>query len=533
MRLIYFLLIVPFFVTAQQHDNYAVFGVNSSIGREGYQTGQFNFFNNVFHSDTFATPLNFQESVCTMSDSTGNLVFYSNGLQIGDASGALMENGDSISYESMYYPYSLKAGMTYRQTMVAIPSPMAPHEYLLFHHQKDEILELDGVSPNDIGVTQKVLASTINSKTNDGLGKVVEKNLVFREVPPRAGRNHGGIDGLTAIKHGNGRDWWIVMPSDSGGLYYTTLVDPKGFHHHSPQKLYDVWTEVPFRIDFRDDEWNLFSPDGSRFVNFYPPFGLWVLDFDRCTGLFSNPQKVDLQEQQGNPGGFQIGLPGDGAAISPNGRFLYLSSFNQIIQFDLNETTGRNIKRSGKIVAEYDGFQSPWGTQFYLMQLMPDGKIYINCGNSENVMHVINQPDLEGVACDVQQHAIQLPVFNCRSMPYFPNYRLMDLADSLCDTLGINTPVSTQTIAQKEIVQAKVFPNPTSGNIKVEFDQPIQEGYHFILHNAIGQKIYYTQISKGVRQEEITLPKLSSGIYYYGIGVNGNFVFRTGKLVLE
>ena len=33
-----------------------------------------------------------------------------------------------------------------------------------------------------------------------------------------------------------------------------------------------------------------FSPDGHRFAYYWPgPRGLEIFDFDRCTGLFSNP----------------------------------------------------------------------------------------------------------------------------------------------------------------------------------------------------------------------------------------------------
>jgi len=110
---------------------------------------------------------------------------------------------------------------------------------------------------------------------------------------------------------------------------------------------------------------------------------------------------------------------------------------------------------------------------------------------------------------------------------------LYDWEDSPCDTLGIDTPVSTQDIAQKEIERAKVFPNPTSGNVTVEFENVIGENYQFVLYNAIGHRVFNTQLPKGQIQQQLTFPKLPSGIYYYGIGLDGGFVFRTGKLVLE
>jgi hypothetical protein len=77
------------------------------------------------------------------------------------------------------------------------------------------------------------------------------------------------------------------------------------------------------------------------------------------------------------------------------------------------------------------------------MQLAPDGKIYSSSTNSVSSLHVIHSPDEPGLACQYQQHGIELPTRNTFSMPTFPNYRLGPLDGSACDTLGIdNLPIS-------------------------------------------------------------------------------------------
>jgi PKD repeat protein len=97
-----------------------------------------------------------------------------------------------------------------------------------------------------------------------------------------------------------------------------------------------------------------------------------------------------------------------------------------------------DIEASKTIIAEYDGFMSPFSTRFYLSQLAPNGKIYINSSSGTNVLHVINSPNQPKELSDLRQHDIQLPTFNKFSLPNFPNYRLGALVGSLCDTLGIN-----------------------------------------------------------------------------------------------
>jgi hypothetical protein len=59
-------------------------------------------------------------------------------------------------------------------------------------------------------------------------------------------------------------------------------------------------------------------------------------------------------------------------------------------------------------VATWDGFEENgfFATTFYLAQLAPDGKIYINSNNGVSYLHVINNPDSLGLACDVCQHCV-------------------------------------------------------------------------------------------------------------------------------
>ena len=47
-----------------------------------------------------------------------------------------------------------------------------------------------------------VLYVFIDLSYNGGLGKVIQKNVQLQNFPVN--------DGLAAVKHGNGRDWWVV-----------------------------------------------------------------------------------------------------------------------------------------------------------------------------------------------------------------------------------------------------------------------------------------------------------------------------------
>ncbi|MEM8584169.1 MAG: PKD domain-containing protein [Bacteroidota bacterium] len=130
----------------------------------------------------------------------------------------------------------------------------------------------------------------------------------------------------------------------------------------------------------------------------------------------------------------------NGVAVSPSSQYLYVSDFDYIYQYDL---WADDIFSTIDTVAIYDGYLE-WNlfhSRFYLAQLAPDGKIYVNSPSGVKKLTVIEYPDRPGLACDVRQHSIQLPNYNATTLANHPNYRLGPIDGSPCDTLGIdNSP---------------------------------------------------------------------------------------------
>jgi gliding motility-associated-like protein len=84
-----------------------------------------------------------------------------------------------------------------------------------------------------------------------------------------------------------------------------------------------------------------------------------------------------------------------GIEFSPNGKVLYISNLDKLLQFDITPTTSSAIENS-----EYQlptGFSQPAS-----LQLAIDDKIYINSGS----VNVINCPNKLGAACGFQPNAI-------------------------------------------------------------------------------------------------------------------------------
>ena len=334
---------------------------------------------------------------------------------------------------------------------------------------------------------------------NGGLGSVIQKNTVLLNDSLVEGR-------ITSCKHANGRDWWVIVPHFMTGIFHTFLITPQGIQGPYQKNL----------ITHRDNSFGqaLFSPQGNKFA-YYEPYGdLDIWDFDRCTGDFTNQVHIDINDS----------AAGGGAAFSLSGNYLYLSSHNYVYQFN---TQVSNIDSSRITVGVYDGFTSyGLSANFYLSALAPDGKIYINCGNSTTVIHKIEYPDSAGLACGFCQHCVLLPGANAFTIPNFPNYFLGAEGGTVCDSLL--TSVSS-------IIQPKknysLYPNPTTGLFTLSF-QGLSPSL-FKLIDFTGRVCLTSKLDPQSVSFSGSISALENGIYYYQVLDTYGNVETAGKLILE
>ncbi|MCB9338875.1 MAG: hypothetical protein H6577_12170 [Lewinellaceae bacterium] len=268
-------------------------------------------------------------SIC---DSTGNLLFYTNGIQIANFEHQIMENGDSLNPGSIANA-NYTQGYTLVQSEVILPMPGNSNLYYLFHLRIDH--------NNIVGLYRNTLFySKVDMNANNGDGKVVEKNQVMLDLT-----DMGRFGILTAVKHANGRDWWIWVTEHGLNNYFYFLLTPEGIGGPFEANLepeFDVYTLGKI----------VFSPDGKKMGRYETEHGLYFYDFDRCDASLSNPVFIPLPNSS----------LGGGLAFSPNSRFAYISASNSLVfQFDLWED---DIAASLDTVAVYDGYMSPVWTTF-------------------------------------------------------------------------------------------------------------------------------------------------------------------------
>ncbi len=420
--------------TAQQGLNNLWLGGYASWAGPPYGGVDLEFSSGSLEIDSAVWDIGFFRTNTNITDGNGDLLFSTNGTFVGNALGDTMLNGSELNpgpYVNLY-----PDGIFIAQGVLIMPKPEASNSYYLLHMTIDNSMVINA---------EHLLLTTIDMSLDGGLGGVVSKNQVILSDDLNVGR-------LTAVRHANGRDWWVFCHKLDSNIYYRLLVTPSGITIDGTQAIGAVREADAGQV--------CFSPDGSKFAYYWgdqPGDDLDILSFDRCTGLFSNPINVQISDYDG----------GGGVAFSPNGRYLYVSSVLDVYQFDTEAT---DVAASQVHIAHWDSTYSPFpplATLFDIAQLAPDGKIYIGTGNSTDKLHVINHPDSAGLACDIVQHGITLPRYFSNSLPNHPNYHLGPVDGSVCDSLGIN--VLTPGPAPGERGGMQVFPNPSSGTFTLSY----------------------------------------------------------------
>lgn len=488
VTLLYFL---PLCLSAQtKFDNIWLFGSNLGSADLGYGGTQLNFEQSKPEISFFVIPVDI-EANASISDSSGNLLFYTNGCMVINREHRLMANGDSINFGGLVYEqncgFMYPLGYPAHQGVMILPWPDKANQYIMLQLHR----------PGGLGqgkMNHNLLRTTIDMTLDGGLGAVTEKNtLVFKDTFPG--------DLLTAARHGNGRDWWVLLPKFNSPHYYAFLVSPQG--------VSGPYIQENIAAPIESWGWGsqaAFSPNGKKYATLSHTAGLQIFDFDRCTGKLSNFQGTQVEYGNSNA---------SGVAFSPNSRYLYASTGFYLYQFDLK---AENFDLGKALIGQYDSFYNPLPTTFYQMMLAPNGKIYMTTSNGTKYLHVIHQPDKQGTACDFEQRGVTLLTTHSFSPPNFPHFRLFDAHDSPCDTLGINgppPPEDTTPPPPRCAGNIRIYPNPAQHLARIEL--PDCEGGSLRVFDAMGRWVEDLALAPESVGTELDVSRYVPGIYFLHI----------------
>lgn len=485
----------PFICLAQKEDNNWIMCA-ANYTQDTFKINHIQFTNDTFQVSLISKSIPIFGALGIVSDSIGNLMCYTNDIRIYNANHQIVENGDNFQSITQF-PF----GYPFDQSAIILPLADTQGVYIM----------IDG-GQKDIGtdiITEKLRYSIIDMNENNGSGKVTEKKITVENTTDTL-----NIGMLTAIRHGNGKDWWVISTKYESKLHRKYLVTKDGISFYNNQVIGDtVYNGVGYAA---------YSPSGEWFARYMvygktsnPKTAFYLYRFNRCTGQLSAPlrKKFTPPEYYG------------GVAFSANSRFIYVAKYTKLYQYDLESA---DILASEKLVAQYDGFLDEKGvpTRFFGLLLALDNKIYgIIPGFNCRYLHVIDQPDLPGDSCNVIQHAVYLPADNFGTLPNVPFYRLY-ATEVPCDSM-----VSTAAPKPPAPTGIRVWPVPVADVLYFSSDGYAGEAFDLQIFDAFGRLALRVPGIRLAPACTVRLETLAPGVYFYVLRKAGGKIVKTGRVV--
>jgi len=333
---------------AQNTTNIWYFGVNAGLD-----------FNSGSPVPLTNGQVNSSEGSASIADNSGNLLFYTDGIDIWNRNHVPMPNGSG-----------LLGNWDATQAGVIVQKPGSTNLYYVFAVD-------DGAGPD--GITY----SEVDMNLALGLGNVTATKNVLLTTP--------STEKLTAVRHCNKKDIWIITHDWNSDAFRTFLFTSTGIN---PVPILSNVGAVHTGPDWNTNGYLKASPDGSKLalavchgMNIFELF-----DFNNSTGVVSNV--VPLSSVASTYGAY-------GVEFSPDGTKLYGTTIlpGRLLQFDLCAGSASAINNSRVIIDS---------TIFWLgaLQLGPDKKIYVS--RYADSIGVINFPNIAGIGCNYIEASVFL-----------------------------------------------------------------------------------------------------------------------------
>lgn len=355
------LVLAPFLSIAQPEHRNWYFGYGAALEMNG--TAPVSLGTSAMQTD---------EGVASISDDNGGMLFYTNGESVWNSAHALMPNGTGLA-----------GHFSSSQSALIVPVPDNQGSYYIFTTPAQAMI--------GGGVYEGLAWSMVDMSLSGGLGDVTLKNIEL-EGPV--------VEKLSATRHANGRDVWVVAHGWNNANYYAYLVTCSGIQGPVISEAGRPMVNDPNDGRVAAIGCMKISPQGDRIAsvwthyeeNYQHEIRLDVLDFDNFTGVVSNAisdTKV--------PAGPEDILQAYGVSFSPNGQLLYCTEngliggggYGAIAQYDLASAD----PMSGEVTVATTNLEAFGSLQLH------EGRMYVARLDGAQYISCITQPDLIGAAC--------------------------------------------------------------------------------------------------------------------------------------
>lgn len=346
------------------------------------------------------------------SRTTGQLLFYTNGLKVWNRNNLPMPHAIAVS-SVPFVDFSA-------QPCVIVPVLNDTNRYYVF--------SLGGST--SVANACILSYSVVDMTLNNGLGDVVTSQM---DVP----LGNRLKEKMVAVPGDNCNVWLIVHSLDSSfkayeitaaGINPNPVVSNVGYQYFQPTSLtrFGIMKVSPDRHKI------VMTTTFGNTSGFGP--GAEVFQFDPATGILSNPIAFDGDEYFG-------------ACFSPDNTKVYFSVFvfgsgNYVVQYDVSQWTTTAVNASKSVIDGVTGSGED-------LQLGPDGKIYL-ARLLKDSLGIINNPNAAGPACNYQRRGMAifpgtiarsgLPNRTVYPLPPDTSYYVHDtfLCSNIRDTITMN-----------------------------------------------------------------------------------------------
>jgi hypothetical protein len=421
--------------------------------------------------------------------STGIPVLFCNGFILHDTIGNIIENGDSL-VPSFWYNYNGEPFSNIPQASIILPKGSDGQYYVFTVTNSDSFINYllnSGINSYPYNLLEY---HVVDMNANSGAGKVIQKHV------PLITNKKLSRTGMQACKHANGVDWWLVKQASYDSNYvYRWLIKADTIIGPQVQVINGIVTG-----------WDLvgqstFSTNGKQYA-----YGanrsseVFVADFNRCTGLLSNPKiikaPIDSTSDPFHDNVNDFDSIVCGVAFSPNDSFLYVAKWYNMYQYDLYAHTWYRVAKLDTTLQKFENYGN--------MQRGVDGRIYIGkYGATHNQNSVIDFPNKKGAACGWCPKCLRynLPnVWATSSPSNMPDFTLGADSSSCLPLSNVQLAIGNE--------QLSVYPNPANSILFIECSSKNKRE----LYNSMGQLVASTFGNK------MDVGFLAGGFYFVRVG---------------
>ena len=313
------------------------------------------------------------------SDTLGNLLFYSDGIDIFNKNHQVMVNGGNLA----------GGDPSVTQRVLIVKQPSSDHIYYVF------IVGRGTFSNTGLyGLWYNV----VDINGDNGLGEVIERDVFLSSA-------YDAQEKLFAVKHENNEDVWVITRKIKDDKFASFLLTSSGLN--STPVLSDAYNMQHMEGDNTKGYMKV-SYDKKYLLAAYlfsnPSFIVEVCKFNAATGTIDFLYYEIKLDEQGRK------LIPFGIEFSPDSKYAYIAFTTDDDDVDIYQYDMQYIENAGLFTQSAVKISSGPGQG---LQLATDGKIYCSWpedggGPPYHYVSVINKPWKRGTACDFEADVIDM-----------------------------------------------------------------------------------------------------------------------------